>query len=432
MKKDCLRHCGGTRFATRVALFVWLFASIETIFIFHSSFADLPTIDPLHHNGARQEHPYAKCEMTQNPFQLTFNFISLAVGSSPDSRQLSDTAETPCVGLVKKRSNQLICSTLHSLWESFPPPSDPENGAVHRAVPNIIQRPSTVKENVIVLATHLGVQKLSTLVIQSRWWGGPISAAIYVKSSDEIDTFVKFVEEHEFTFRYTSFHVVMEKTAMSYPHNVLRNLAMDYLDGDFFVAADVDFIPTPDCHRKLTQLFALNDRLRLKLITKTVMVLAAFERHMPNPTQEVTEDLLPRNKAEVIEMVRTKKGNGFHMAGSSAGHGPTNYEKWMENKTNDFYGIEYKNIFEPYIMGYKHGIPRYWEGFRGYGYNKFSWFFEIHKAGYDFAVLRDFYVVHMNHRIPDLKKKNSMTDWNRKHWQKFKAYLSRQYKKTTS
>jgi hypothetical protein len=80
-------------------------------------------------------------------------------------------------------------------------------------------------------------------------------------------------------------------------------------------------------------------------------------------------------------------------------------------------------------LGYKPGIPRYWQDFRGYGYNKFSWFFEINKAGYEFAVLRDFYVVHMNHLIPDLKKKNAMTDSNRKHWQDFKGYLARQYKK---
>ena len=101
----------------------------------------------------------------------------------------------------------------------------------------------------------------------------------------------------------------------------------------------------------------------------------------------------------------------------------------MENKTNEFYGIEYKNVFEPYVLGYKRGIPRYCQDFRGYGYNKFSWFFEIHKAGYDFAVLRDLYVVHMNHPIPPLKQKNDMTEWNRGHWKKFKDYLSKQYKK---
>ena len=354
-------------------------------------------------------------------------FIVVIVSSSTSSYSLANNASS-CETLAQQRNNQLICSTMHLLWESFAPPANPEEEAVNRVLPNIIQRRSNVGEEPLVLATHLGVQKLSTLLIQARWWAGPISAGIYITSAEEIDTFVRFVEEHEFTLRFTSFHVVLEKTELPYPHNILRNLAMEYLGGEFFVAADVDFIPVPDCHRNLIKLFERNDRVRQKLITKTVMVLAAFERHMPTPEKEVTEDMLPKSKAEVIEMVKTGKGNGFHMAGSAAGHGPTDYEKWLGNKTNDFYGIPYKNIFEPYILGYRRGIPRYWQDFRGYGFNKFSWFFEINKAGYDFAVLRDFYVVHMNHPVPQMKKKNAMTDWNRGHWKKFKDYLSKQYK----
>lgn len=327
---------------------------------------------------------------------------------------------------------------MHALWDSFEAP--PPDAAIHRVIPNILQRPSAIQNDKlddeltsgtdrIVLATHLGVQKLDTLLVQARWWGGPVSAAVYMKSSDEIKSFVKFVEEHEFSLRHTSLHVVLEKTNLPYPHNILRNLAMDYLDGDFFVAADVDFIPTPDSHANLVKLLQRNTRVKAKLMKRTVFVLPAFERHMPNAHREVTEDLLPTTKAGVIEMVKSGQGNGFHMAGSWAGHGPTNYEKWMAHDTirDDFYRIEYKNIFEPYILGYKRGIPRYWQGFRGYGFNKFSWFFEIHKAGYEFAVLRDFYVIHMNHPIPELKKKGEMTDWNRLHWKAFRDYLSKRY-----
>lgn len=321
---------------------------------------------------------------------------------------------------------------MHSLWDSFSPPADPLTDAVQRAIPNIIQRNTTIKDEVIVLATHLGVQKLDTLLIQIRWWGGPVSASIYLQSADDIDTFLKFIELHSFAFGQTSFHVVMEKTELAYPHNVLRNLAMDYLDGDYFVAVDVDFIPGPGSHRNLVDLFERDKRVREKIRTKTVFVLAAFERQMPTPEKEVTEDLLPRTKDEVIEMVKSHRGNGFHMAGSSSGHGPTDFEKWMGHKTNDFYGIPYKNIFEPYILGYKRGMPRYWADFRGFGYNKFSWFFEINRAGYEFAVLRDFYVVHMNHPRASMSNKNDMTERNRVYWKRFKDYLSKQYAKKNS
>jgi hypothetical protein len=53
--------------------------------------------------------------------------------------------------------------------------------------------------------------------------------------------------------------------------------------------------------------------------------------------------------------------------------------------------------YEPYVLGYKPGIPHYWEGFRGFGFNKLSWFMELHYMGYQFGVLRDFFVIHLDH-----------------------------------
>jgi hypothetical protein len=54
-------------------------------------------------------------------------------------------------------------------------------------------------------------------------------------------------------------------------------------------------------------------------------------------------------------------------------------------------------------------------------------FFEINKAGYNFAVLRDFYVVHMNHRTIPITNQDEMTERNRVHWWAFKEYLSKHY-----
>ena len=110
--------------------------------------------------------------------------------------------------------------------------------------------------------------------------------------------------------------------------------------------------------------------------------------------------------------------------------GPTNFPKFLRNATGTFYDIEYKNVYEPYVMGYRPGIPRYWEEFRGYGYNKFSWFFELHRACYEFGVLRDFFLVHMNHPMVDRQLKHDQTEDNRETWKQFKSYLSGRYKQT--
>lgn len=168
----------------------------------------------------------------------------------------------------------------------------------------------------------------------------------------------------------------------------------------------------------------------------------------------MTEDLLPKTKDDVVAMVkRTNQNNNKHRVpdnellrfkGSAYGNGPTNYKKWLsigEKRigTKAFYPIDYQDLFEPYIMGYKRGMPRYWSDFRGYGYNRFSWCMEIHKAGYDFAVLKDFYMVHMNHLPPaqiagtsstSSTAQNDLQDTNRRHWKNFKEYLSMRYPDT--
>jgi hypothetical protein len=69
-------------------------------------------------------------------------------------------------------------------------------------------------------------------------------------------------------------------------------------------------------------------------------------------------------------MANTKKMFQFQKKSVPGGHGPTQYEKWLNstNTSGDIYGIsitkEESNRFEPYVLGFKPGIPRYWEGKR--------------------------------------------------------------------
>ena len=63
-------------------------------------------------------------------------------------------------------------------------------------------------------------------------------------------------------------------------------------------------------------------------------------------------------------------------------------------------------------------------------YNKFSWYMELHRACYEFGVLRDYFVVHMNHPMVDREVKHDQTEDNRASWKQFKSYLSGRYKQT--
>jgi hypothetical protein len=318
----------------------------------------------------------------------------------------------------------------------MPEPVDRTTAFERRIYPNAIVRKQhpginvNNTDNTVVLATHLDVARLETLRVQATWWDGPVSASLHISTRDDIAVFLEFWRNQLVDLQYVSFHVVIEKTGLPYPHNVLRNLALEYLDADFFVATDVDFIPNFGAYSGLNHLIH-DAKVRRRLVDRGLFVLPAFERFMaPDGEHAVTEDMLPKTKADLQQQFKDNHVLGFHMAGSPLGHGPTNFRKFLSNDTPNFYDIEYKNVFEPYVMGYRPGLPRLWEGFRGFGYNKFSWYMELHKACYEFYVLRDFYVVHMNHPMVSRADKNDQTEANRASWKQFKTYLAKRYQQT--
>jgi hypothetical protein len=76
------------------------------------------------------------------------------------------------------------------------------------------------------------------------------------------------------------------------------------------------------------------------------------------------------------------------------------------------------------VLGYKPNVPHFAQGFRGFGYNKYSWFVEAFYMGFSFAVLRDFFVVHLDH--PVAYKQISLGSL--KQMDRFKGYLRKKYR----
>jgi hypothetical protein len=137
--------------------------------------------------------------------------------------------------------------------------------------------------------------------------------------------------------------------------------------------------------------------------------------------------MLPQSKDEVLSKVKRGRIGQFHAKACPLCHGPTNYTKWYDYKSDDFYPItDVEGKFEPYVLGSRVGAPLYWEAFRGFGFNKRSWFAEITVAGYKFAVLRDFWVAHLQHRELNVPSKKTAIK-NRKTWEEFHGYLTKTY-----
>mmetsp|Transcript_25098 Transcript_25098/g.28139 ORF Transcript_25098/g.28139 Transcript_25098/m.28139 type:complete len:126 (+) Transcript_25098:183-560(+) len=111
-------------------------------------------------------------------------------------------------------------------------------------------------------------------------------------------------------------------------------------------------------------------------------------------------------------------------------HKPTEFFNWGLGKSipkGNFYDITMGPTFEPYVLGYRHGLPRYWDSFRGYGFNKMSWFKNLDMVGYKFCTLLDYWVIHLNHNN-NRRNRKQHEDWNRPHWKIYKKYHSNQLK----
>lgn len=299
---------------------------------------------------------------------------------------------------------------------------------------NFWPRKNVLKSDTIVLATHLSAShKMYALSRQLAWWHGPVSCAVHMKSKSDIKRFFEFVAEYEQRLVNTTFHLVCENDeTIEYPHNILRNQAVQNIESDYFIALDVDMVPGPRYTFDLLQNVIRKDkRVRFRMRkNRTLFVLPTFEIFTPEGMEVTPETMLPETKAEMMGMVENKTAARFHAFFS--GHTATDFDKWMEVVDGNhaaYYDITKRvdpkglSKYEPYVMGYRPSIPRYWEGFRGFGVNKISWFQELRLAGYHFAVLRNFWTAHLNHPVAPADQKK-----NKKHYREiFRPHLRDYY-----
>jgi hypothetical protein len=264
-------------------------------------------------------------------------------------------------------------------------------GTTRRVLTNVIPRTLPLRRDDITLLTHLSTSYLSKLKLQAEWWHGPISAAIVVTNESEAKDLLDFIKANQAILRMTSFHVLVEANSEpnSYPYNILRNMAMREAESDYILALDVDFVT--EGYQRLVELVRENTMVKDALHSNRLLVLPAFE----NTRAGANAVAIPQSKADVVKMVEGGLVTPFEIHIFPPGHKPTNFSKYYQNETDVLYDIEYRRNFEPYFLAYRHGLPRYWNDFRSFFYNKCSYFVEAHLMGYKFSVLRDFFVFHM-------------------------------------
>jgi hypothetical protein len=328
---------------------------------------------------------------------LAFTLLSLNSTPSIQSRLQQNAQEN---GFLQLKKPSVLTDLLH-LYENLPNTPSLESPPPFREVTYAFPRQRAIPLDHITLATQASLSKLPRLLQLLERWNGPISCAVHLPDLSAIQKLYEFVQAQDKSFHdLVTFHVMLEKPspAFGYPINRLRNLAFLNIDTVYFFNCDVDFMPQSDAHDHLLRFLSTKADASDKY--KKLYVLPAFEvfgEGDRNNSTVTSLDEVPQDKKELLSMLPTKKVQPFHMDYFEKGHAPTDYDKWYKCPRDGSYPIEYSWEFEPYVVGNKYGILLFNERLRGHGMNKAAWAAEAHLLGYQFEVLCDHYVVHMNH-----------------------------------
>lgn len=312
----------------------------------------------------------------------------------------------------------------------------------------------------IVLAAHMSIggDKLSRLDLLQRSWQGPMSLAIRIRSQEEAESFLNFYDSHPAMASNWTVHFLLEYKppsiqsahfAAQYCHNRLRNLALHSPSiSDFVLAVDLDFVPTQGGYPKLMTIMERNPTLWDQLQNQTLLVLPVLEvLHIPDALgmdaaalvsyhnrmiQKIqqqsnhstdamyaleeersrrlaglsklrtytrgTESDLPASREDLKTLYQLTIARPWHTGRSQEPSNLTQYWRWNRNSTKEpTYPIKPTTKYEPYFVGYKPKLPRYWEAFRGFGLNKQSFVRECILAGFSFEGIYELYVTHLAH-----------------------------------
>jgi hypothetical protein len=384
---------------------------------------------------------------------------SASNSTSTKNTELSVMNETITKTVDSNTQSKSLQDTILDLFQSLPIASQDHRQTRPLIVQNVLRREPSSSPQDVVLVTQMGVSKFDILLTSLEIWGGPASVGIYMSSKQEIESFFTFVEKHSDALQNSSFHAVLEKkpedvSNWMYPHNFLRNAAMDSAEADYVLLLDVDFIPSPDSYRQLQNLFSESSRSGDKKDSlawnmqqkRFVFVFPAFELFPLSGETHARPNTLPKSKGQILQML--KPGSSPRLSTFRhdyvMGHIPTNFPKWLglarkpvasnRNHTASYYypiqvnTEKERKFWEPYVLGYRPAMPRYWEEFRGFGRNKLSFANELLVGGFQFAVLEDFWCVHLEHPVVPPAKKEYDEEINVKiYYERFQVYLRGRY-----
>ncbi|XP_035908995.1 beta-1,4-glucuronyltransferase 1 [Anopheles stephensi] len=288
----------------------------------------------------------------------------------------------------------------------------------------------------ITYTTHADYTFLDNLVPLLERWNAPVSLALHAPGTDFVPTInsIKYlrdcVPESHLVRQFVTFHIYFSskhipklvpkhnqvldtpyncslaipyfnvsaaqlyktQKKLLYPVNVGRNIARDAAMTHFLLASDIELYPNPGLVHKFLEMIARNEPV-LQRKNPRVFPLPIFEVDNNSP--------VPRDKAELQELLRTGKAIPFHKRVCSSCHGVPKSKEWIAANETDDLGVFHigKRIgyfvhWEPIYIG-THADPHYderlsWEGKS----DKMTQGYALCVLDYDFHILDNGFLVH--------------------------------------
>lgn len=318
--------------------------------------------------------------------------------------------------------------------------------------------------NLLALATHTTINNLHHLDSLLERWQNPLSVAIFAHGQD-----VKFATALVYALStfcpqiqaLVDFHLVCHSGEMasfpdqdrehflgledcagvfirlethrdqyknyaiggnvSYPNNLLRNVARGGTEASYILVIDIDMVPSADLHPQFLAMVTRHEPM-----TDEVFVLPAFEiRHTRK---------MPATKSELVQLYQVGEVRPFYEELCPRCQAPTNYSQWVNRHARGSgslevaYTLSWTDPWEPFYIGPR-TVPLYDENFRQYGFNRISQACELHVAGYRFSVLTSAFVVHRGFKVQGEfhAKKDEENQRNRLLFRSFKEGLKTKY-----
>lgn len=284
-----------------------------------------------------------------------------------------------------------------------------DKSGTYHIIDNFLTSEHVVLENAhdVTVVTQCSANHLHHLIELSDRWKGPVSVAVFTFDDDfahAVDAILHYHFCSDSVFKYVTFHLVFPisrtprdlgtaaKAAESrlscaqppaaagksrpftnyaiegieYPHNVLRNLAVNYVQTRYVFVVDVDMVPSEDLRLQFQKLLA-----RLESENRTSSKIAYVV-----PSFEVKEGVaVPSTKGALLKDWSLWSARPFYSELCAKCQRPTDFQRWRDLPRSEGLRIAYtkqwEDPWEPFYIT-RASLPLYDERFKQYGFNRIS------------------------------------------------------------